>query len=232
MPPAPWVNPWNILNLCWPPKLPRDQYWAQSELLRSAVISSPFVVLKPQLQHYFINPWSTSSRLLESVLLDYQSSLAPSKYSSLCKPVWCYSQPIEEWKQIEIVRLNSVTTPWKKPGTKMVTRKDCSSLREHLGVKTVMFGVYKDWVCKKNVMGWSPCFRIVSASQCTLEWAPHTYPTSENSSTLPRSACWKLRSHYRFACFVLKSLLWYFSCYQRRSISVAPIVTGLQCLHY
>lgn len=94
----------------------------------------------------------------------------------------------------------------------------CSSLREHLGVKSVMFGVYKDWVCKKNVMGWHPCFRIVSASQCTLEWAPHTYPTSENSSTLPCSACWGLRRHYRFACFVLKSLLWYFFPVTREEI--------------
>lgn len=52
---------------------------------------------------------------------------------------------------------------------KMVTRKGCSSLREHLGVKSAVFGVCKDWMCNKNVMGWPPCFRIVSASQCTLE---------------------------------------------------------------
>lgn len=90
---------------------------------------------------------------------------------------------------------------------KMVTRKDCWSLGEHLGVKLVVFGVYKNWVCKKNGMGQAPCFRIVSVSRCALAWAPHTYPTSENSSTPPRSACWELRGHYR--SLVLKSLLWY-----------------------
>lgn len=103
---------------------------------------------------------------------------------------------------------------------KMVTRKDCLSVHpwESIWELNQLCLVYIRTGCARRMMGWPPCFRIVSASQCTLEWAPHTYPTSENSSTLPCSACWELRRHYRFACFVLKSLLWYFFPVTREEI--------------
>lgn len=42
---------------------------------------------------------------------------------------------------------------------KMVTRKGCSSLREHLGVKLVMFGVCKDWMCKEECDGMASVFQ-------------------------------------------------------------------------
>lgn len=77
------------------------------------------------------------------------------------------------------------------------------------------------------------CFQDSVCFAVYARMIPHTYPTSENSATLPLSACQEhevitdlVGLFLSPCCDIIFPLL------EKRSISVLPIVTGLQCLHH